>query len=801
MNSIAVYFTKTWKSLFVLSTLIFFLFINNSVAQRFKGISLFQPKDVRLLESDFLNAQEVDLKYILSMQPNRLLYPFLREAGLDPKADSYPNWENTGLDGHIGGHYLSALSLMYASTGNKEVKSRLDLMLSELKRCQDANEEGYIGGVPGSLELWNTIKTGKIDASGFSLNGRWVPLYNIHKTYAGLLDAYRYAESELAKNMLLEYTDWMISLTQSLNQKQIQTLLISEHGGLNEVFAELAEISGEEKHLKLAQDFSHLSLLKPLSSQKDMLNGMHANTQIPKVIGFEAIADISGDRKYHDAAKFFWDNVVNKRTVAIGGNSVREHFHPVSDFSSMINSNQGPETCNTYNMLKLSKMLFKAEGDERYIDYYEQGLYNHILSSQHPEKGGFVYFTPMRPGHYRVYSQPETSFWCCVGSGLENHAKYNELIFAHKQNELYVNLFIPSELNWKENNLKLIQKTDFPNTERTSLSLEIDEPKKFEFHLRYPDWVAYGNFEILINDELYEHNNQPGSYVKIERLWQDGDAIHIKLPMTIGFEKLPDDSDFVALKYGPIVLGTKLGDEDLKGQFADDSRGGHIAEGEKIALSDLPVFLAETDEDWLKKVKRIDSEALKFSAKDIIFPKKFKTLEFVPFYDIHESRYAIYLPIETQQSYETIQKKRVENEQAERALAQLTIDEVAPGEQQPELDHFIKSENSTTGVNSGEHWRDASGWFSYKLEDENNQAQKIRLTYFGKDVNRKFNIFINGIKINQEHFESEVSQEFFTKDYPLPKKVLDTNSKSLSIRIEAEDGFRTAEVYNIKLMK
>lgn len=764
-------------------------------------VKLFHLQDVKLSENRFKEAMHTDLDYILTLDPDKLLAPFLSEAGLKPLKESYTNWENTGLDGHTAGHYLTALAQMKASAESEDAHTALKYALNELNRVQKANGNGYIGGVPGGKTMWQDIAEGHIDAGNFSLNDKWVPLYNIHKTYAGLRDAYLIAGNELALTMLINFTDWMLEVTAELSDEQLQEILISEHGGLNEVFADVYKITGETKYLNLAKRFSHQKLLTPLAQNTDVLNGMHANTQIPKVIGFETISSLSSDKDYHRASTYFWDKVVNQRTVAIGGNSVREHFHPKNDFSELISSAQGPETCNTYNMLRLSEKLFVAEPDEKYSNYYETALYNHILSSQHPEKGGFVYFTPMRPGHYRVYSQPETSFWCCVGSGMENHGKYNQFIYAYTKDALFVNLFMSSELNWKENNLKLIQKTDFPNTEHTSLSLEIDEPKKFELRLRYPDWVANGNLEIRINDELYEHDNQPGSYVKIERLWEDGDAIHIKLPMTIGFEKLPDDSDFVALKYGPIVLGTKLGDEDLKGQFADDSRGGHIAEGEKIALSDLPVFLAETDEDWLKKVKRMDSETLKFSAKDLIFPKKFKTLEFVPFYDIHESRYAIYLPIETQQSYETIQKKRAESEQTERALAQLTIDEVAPGEQQPESDHFIKSENSATGLNSGEHWRDASGWFSYKLEDQNNQAQKIRLTYFGKDVNRKFNIFINGIKIGQEHFESEVSQEFYTKDYALPKKVLDTNSKSLSIRIEAEDGFRTAGVYNIKLMK
>ncbi|PKD19691.1 glycosyl hydrolase [Salegentibacter salinarum] len=780
---------------------IFSLVSGHCVFAQNSEIELFHLEDVQLSESMFKEAMHIDLNYILELNPDKLLAPFLAEAGLEPRAQSYTNWENTGLDGHTAGHYLTALAQMYASAESEEAHQALEYALSELKRVQEANGNGYLGGVPGGEKTWKEIAKGNIDAGNFSLNDKWVPLYNIHKTYAGLRDAYLIAGNELALEMLVDFTDWMMDTTAQLSDEQMQEILISEHGGLNEVFADLARITGETKYLDLAKRFSHKKLLNPLAKNIDVLNGMHANTQIPKVIGFQTIAALDDNNDFHNSATYFWENVVNHRTVAIGGNSVREHFHSKNDFSEMISSVQGPETCNTYNMLRLSEKLFVAEPNEKYIDYYETALYNHILSSQHPEKGGFVYFTPMRPGHYRVYSQPETSFWCCVGSGMENHGKYNQFIYAHSSNALFVNLFISSVLNWKEKNLKIVQKTDFPNAESANFSIETEKAQEFELRLRYPDWITEGEFEIFINDELYEHSNKPGSYVSINRVWENGDEIHIKLPMKIGFEKLPDDSGFFALKYGPIVLGTKLGDENLDGQFADDSRGGHIAEGEKIALSNLPIFLAENDEDWVKKIKRVDGENLKFSAKEIIFPEKFKDLKFVPFYDIHEGRYAIYLPIETPESFENIQKARVEREKIERELAELTIDQVATGEQQPESDHFIKSENSNAGVNLGEHWRDASGWFSYELEDKENEAKKIRLTYFGKDVNRKFKIFVNNVEIAEEHFETELNKQFYTKDYQLPKKIKEQNLKHIAIRIEAVNGSRTAGVYNIKLMK
>ncbi|MDT0646611.1 glycoside hydrolase family 127 protein [Zunongwangia sp. F260] len=794
--------TGTGKFYFLVLGFLCVLFAPQAKAQSPQKIKLFDLKDVQLHESAFKNAQDVDLEYILKLNPDRLLFPFLREAGLAPKAESYPNWENTGLDGHIGGHYLTALSLMYASTGNQEVLDRLNYMISELNRVQQANGNGYIGGVPGSTELWEEIESGRIDAGSFSLNEKWVPLYNIHKTFAGLRDAYQIAGNELAKDMLIDYADWMLKVTEDLSDEQIQIILRSEHGGLNEVFADVANITGEDKYLHLAKRFSHEVLLHPLSEEKDVLNGMHANTQIPKVVGFEAIAALTGDNEYHDAAKYFWENVVNERTVAIGGNSVREHFHPTSDFSSMVNSVQGPETCNTYNMLKLSKQLFQSEGMEKYLDYYEEGLYNHILSSQHPEKGGFVYFTPMRPGHYRVYSQPETSFWCCVGSGIENHGKYNELIYAHSENDLYINLFIPSTLNWEERSFSLTQETNFPEEESTSIIVKTKNPQDINLKLRYPRWIAPGELKIEVNGDQVNVNSDPGNYVSINRKWKDGDRVEVKLPMHLTSIRLPDGSDYKALKYGPIVLAAKIGKDSLPGLFADASRGGHIAAGEQIPQTEMPYFLSDQTENIENLVKKVPGKKLTFSASEVLYPSEFKNLEFIPFYKLHESRYVIYLPLETTENIQKIRKELEQKEKEEKMLATMTIDVIAPGEQQPEADHFIESENSNIGVNQDRHWRDAEGWFSYRLVDKEKQARRLRITYFGGDNNRNFKVLINNKVIAEESFHGLEGNRFFEKEYTLPAGIVkNSNGTTLNLKFEALPGSRTAGIYGVKLLK
>ena len=440
----------------------------NAYAQIPVQMESFSVNDVTLTQSAFKHAEDMDIRYLLGIDPDRLLAPYMKEAGLEPKADNYTNWENTGLDGHIGGHYLSALSYIYASTGHPEIKVRLDYFISELKRCADASGDGYISGVSNGRKVWKEISEGDIRASSFGLNDGWVPLYNIHKTFAGLRDGYLLYGSEDCKEMFIGLTDWMYRLTQNLTDDQLQGMLASEHGGLNEVFADAAAISGDSRFMDLAKRFSHKKVLEPLLKGEDHLTGMHANTQIPKVIGYKRIADLEGYADWDNAAQYFWETVVDNRSITIGGNSVREHFHPADDFSSMLESEQGPETCNTYNMLRLTKMLYETTGNTHYMDYYERAVYNHILSTINPVQGGFVYFTPMRSGHYRVYSQPQTSFWCCVGSGMENHARYGEMIYSHKGNEeLFVNLFIPSTLKWGKTTVE--QVNNFPVEESTSL--------------------------------------------------------------------------------------------------------------------------------------------------------------------------------------------------------------------------------------------------------------------------------------------------------------------------------------------
>lgn len=763
-------------------------------------LTSFDLNEVRLLDSPFKQAELLDIDYLLTLDADRLLAPYQREAGIPSNTPSYTNWENTGLDGHIGGHYVSALSLMYASTGDERIRERLDYMLLRLQECQAANKNGYLGGVPRSKALWDEIANGQIHPSSFSLNDGWVPLYNIHKIYAGLRDAWLYAKREDARDMLIKLSEWAINLVKNLDDKQIQSMLRSEHGGLNEIFADVAAITGDDKYLTLARRFSHRQLLEPLLRKEDKLTGMHANTQIPKVIGFQRIAEVSGDSSWHNAALFFWETVAKNRSVSIGGNSTAEHFHPTDNFNKMLTNTQGPETCNTYNMIRLSKMLYLASGEERFMDFYERALYNHILSSQNPQTGGLVYFTPMRNGHYRVYSQPHTSMWCCVGSGIENHAKYGEMIYARHKNDLYVNLFIPSALSNEESGLEVIQENNFPEDDQTTITINPRKQSKFTLYLRYPQWVGKGKLGISVNDEPIETDSEPGTYIPIYRKWKKGDVVKVSLPMHLCLEQIPDKTAYYSIKYGPIVLAAELGKDGQDGLFADDSRGGHIAHGKEWPLQQMPTFVG-SEKELLSSLTPIEGEKLTFSMKGVV-PVHYSPLKFQPFFRLHESRYMIYVPLISAENYQQQMKELKQQEEERTALNSRTFDWVTCGEQQPESDHFIKMSNSITGKEGDRQWRMAEDWFTYEMQGKGIPS-RISITYNGNQPqNANFRVFVQDCEIAHIHIDPNKSAEVFTEEYQLPEIQAspETTGQKFHIKVAADEGSVTARICEIRLL-
>ncbi|WP_374755362.1 glycoside hydrolase family 127 protein [Fibrella aestuarina] len=673
----------------------------------------FALQDVKLTGGPFKNAQDVDQRYILALNPDKLLAPYLIDAGLPVKAPRYGNWESSGLDGHIGGHYLSALAMLYASTGDAELKKRLDYMVDQLAQCQAKNGNGYVGGIPQGKVFWERIHKGDIDGSSFGLNNTWVPLYNIHKLFAGLRDAYEYAGNQQAKQVLIGLGDWFVELIKPLSDEQIQQVLRTEHGGINETFADLYILTNDKKYLETAQRISHRAILEPLLAKQDKLTGLHANTQIPKVIGFEKIAMLAGKPDWSDAATYFWQNVSQHRSVAFGGNSVREHFNPTTDFSQVLRSNQGPETCNSFNMLRLSKALFLDKSDVTYLDFYERALYNHILSSQHPEKGGFVYFTPIRPNHYRVYSQPETSMWCCVGSGIENHTKYGELIYSHSANDLFVNLFIPSTVNWADKNVKLTQRTEFPYKNESDLVIETTKPQEFSLNIRYPKWAE--NLVVLVNGKAQAVADAPAGYVAVARKWRAGDKVTVRFNTSTRLEQLPDGSNWSAFVHGPIVLAAKTSTADLTGLFADDSRMGHETKGKLYPLTDAYALVGEPA-TYLSRLKPADR--LRF---------RLDSLTLQPFYEVHDARYQLYFQTFSNAAFAEQRARLKQQEATALALEAITVDKVNCGEQQPEVDHQYKGEKSDSGYDDEQFWRRTRSFISYQLQNKNGAGKSIAI--------------------------------------------------------------------------
>ena len=752
-----------------------------ATAQLPTRIETFPISSVRLGDSQFLKNQQADIYYLLGLDADRLLAPYLKGAGLTPKADNYTNWENTGLDGHIGGHYLSALSYMFAATGNKEIEARLDYFLSELKRCQDARTDGYLGGVPNPDKIWGEIAKGDIRANSFGLNDRWVPLYNIHKIYAGLRDAYLIAGREQAKDMLVKLTKWMGQLTMNLSDDQIQQMLISEQGGLNETFADVAAITGDKNYLALAHQFSDKRMLEPLLKGEDNLTGKHANTQIPKVIGYKRIADLEGLEDWDRAAKFFWDVVIGQRSVSIGGNSMREHFNPTNDFSGLLASEQGPESCNTYNMLRLTKMLYQTSADKNYIDYYERALYNHILSILNPVQGGFVYFTPMRSGHYRVYSQPQTSMWCCVGTGLENPARYGEMIYAHEGNDLIVNLFIPSTLTWGD--MTVIQENRFPQEASTSLTLQLKKNQKFSIKIRQPWWTE--NAKVTVNGNAVSCKSE-GGYLIINQKWANGDKINVELPMHLTAMTTPDGKPQYSFLYGPIVLAAKTGTDRQDGMYADDSRGGHIANGPKIPATQMPAIIGNAD-DILNHLQPVDGKPLAFQLKGVTLPQ-FEGMTLQPFYQLYECRYQIYFPLYSEAEWNAKQQEMAAEEKARMELEQQTVDKVFCGEQQSESDHFFSGNGSWNGSDEGIHWRRTRSQFTYQVKADG--AKMLRLKGFAE--REAIVVSLGDKQLGTVHFDR---QGIATIQLPADVK------GTLTLSLSAEQGRQTPRISEVRLCK
>jgi hypothetical protein len=514
----------------------------------------------------------------------------------------------------------------------------------------------------------------------------------------------------------------------------------------------------------------------------------------------ERIAALVHDETLHTGAEFFWETVTQNRSVVFGGNSVSEHFNDPKDFGRMIRNREGPETCNTYNMLRLTKELFKAEPKAAYADFYERALYNHILASINPKRPGYVYFTPIRPAHYRVYSQPEQAFWCCVGTGMENPGRYSEFIYARAKDSVYVNLFIPSELSVPNSGMVLRQETRFPNEERTQLNLQLKKPVTFTLNIRHPIWVSEGDFSVKVNGRSVAVESTPSSYAAIRREWKNGDMVDVELPMKTRVERLSDGSDWVAILYGPIVLVKPDGTDNMNGLFADDGRMAHVAHGPMIPLDKIPALLATEEEVISHVVPDRSAGPLHFRIMDVIEPAEPKGLPLKPFFRLHERRYQMYWELTSREKIAAKKERLTAEERARAAGEAATIDQVSVGEQQPEVEHEFKGERTETGIHEGRRWRHGS-WFQYTLDTYGESAVEIEVTYWGGDRGRKFDILANGQRIASEELKGSKPGEFFTKRYSIPESVLKVASNGrITVKFVATQ-WLAGGIYNVRMLR
>lgn len=608
------------------------------------GAREFPLSAVKLDDRLFRRAMETDRAYLLRLDPDRLLAGFRREARLPKKAEPYGGWETIpergrySLAGQALGHYLSALSLMASATGDKACRRRVEYIVGELSACQKAASTGILCAFPESKHIFAEIAAGQIKSDHlFNLNGGYVPLYVTHKVMAGLRDAWFLLGHREAREVLIRMADWLSTVVKDLTDAQIREMLETEHGGIMEVVADVYAITGDARYLALAKRLNHQSLFEPMTRGEDVLSGLHANAQIPKVIGMERIYQLTGDPAFGRAARFFWDNVVHTRSFVIGGHGAHEFFFAQDAFPTEgVTSTTGPETCNTYNMIKLSRQLWLARPSATVADFIERALYNHILPSQEPDRGGFVYFTSMRPGHYRTYSSDTEDFWCCTDTGMESHAKYGQFIYAHTGDRLWVDLLIASELDWAEKGLKLRLDTRFPEEGQATLTFRAEKPRELEIAVRCPAWLKPGTMGLAVNGSTEPVAAQPGAYAVVKRTWKTGDRLEVEWPLALRTEMLPRSKEWVAVLWGPVVLAGELGTAGLEG--LDFSGTHNYVATEEVPVETVPVFIGSA-EDVIAKLKPVPGQPLAFHSEGLARPTE---VSLAPFYRVHRQRYAVY---------------------------------------------------------------------------------------------------------------------------------------------------------------
>ena len=741
----------------------------------------FPLTDVKLLEGPFLHATELDARTLLNYKPDRLLAKFYIEAGLKPKAEHYMGWENEMLAGHSLGHYLSACSMMYQTTGDARFLERVNYIVDELKKVQDKNGNGYIGAFTNGMKIFEEeIAKGNIRSQGFDLNGIWSPFYTHHKVLAGLRDAYELCNNQTALEVGKGFAAWIGGIVLQLTDEQVQKMLRCEYGGISETFADLYSDTKDKKYLNLAGTFYQESFLDSMKAGKDILAGKHANTNIPKMIALSRVYELTGDNTDKKGAEFFWNTVVKHHTYVTGGNGNNEYFGSPDRLRDRLGEGT-TESCNVYNILKLSEHLFEWDGMARVADFYERALFNHILSTQNPENGHVVYNLSLDMGGFKDFQDPEW-FTCCIGTGMENHSKYGKNIFYHGDNDLYIFQYIASELTWKDKGLKVVQSTKYPEEQGSELEFTCESPVRLGVMVRYPYWAKNG-IEILINGNRKHVNQQPGSFVRIERKWKTGDRLEVKIPFSLRLESMPDDSNRVAVMYGPLVMAGDLG--PVKDSASRDPMY-------------VPVFMTETRNPalWLKPV---EGKANTFVTVNTGRPRD---IELKPFYTIYNRRYSVYWDLFNEAGWiarETEYKAELERISRIKAA---TIDYVQPGEMQPERDHNFRGEKTTPGTFKERTNRESrSGWFSFEMKVKPDVPVSLVAEYWGGFPGAKtFDILLNDKIIATENISGKKEGQFINVQYDIPENMTKGKSR-LTIKFQAHAGNTAGPVFGIRTIK
>ncbi len=738
---------------------------------------------VRLTGGPLKRAQDVDAAYLLSLEPDRMMAYFRQQAGLLPKAKGYDGWDGDGknLTGHIAGHYLSAVSLMFAATGDARFKERADILVREMKEVQDKNGDGYLGALAGGREKFAEVARGDIRSGGFDLNGLWSPWYVLHKIYAGLRDAYRFAGNRDALETEIKFAQWAEGILSHLDEAQTQKMLNTEFGGMNEVFADLYADTGDARWLNLSRRFEHHAVLDALKKHEDKLAGLHGNTQVPKLIGSLARYVYSGETTDGEAAKFFWERVANHHSFATGGHGKDEYFGPPDELSERLDGRTA-ESCNVYNMLKMTRTLFALSPDIRYAEFEERALFNHVLASLDPDSGSTCYMVPVGRGVRHEYQDMQHNFTCCVGSGMESHALHGDGIYYEAPGRLWVNLFAPSTLNWQSQGAHITTETDFPEGQNAVLKIELAAPKKLTLSLRRPSWAGNG-FTVQVNGKAVKNLLPPGSYIELNRTWRSGDRIALTLPKALHLEAVPDNPQRAAILWGPLVLAGDLGPD------SDDVQ-------QKIH-EQIPVLVAanRAPGEWLQPVP---GRAGEFHSVGV---GRERDVDLVPFYRLHRRTYEVYWDLFTPEGWKLESAKIAAARERQRQLEAATVGFAQPGEMQPERNFNQQGEESEPVRVAGRAGRRGKKWFSFDMPVDAGQPMKLVVTYNSDEWRtRTFDILLDGQHLASQKVERQLPGRFYDVEYDIPTLRVQGKQK-VTVRFEATDGGEIAAIFGIRIVR